>query len=128
MTELSRIIKAYDIRGLVPEEISAELATSVGAAFVEVLGIRSADGGPGALVIGHDMRPSSPELVAAFGAGAAAHGVDVITIGLASTSPLDPLDCQERCSRPATTRPSTTGSNSAALARLQSVRSLAWPR
>jgi phosphomannomutase len=88
MTELSRIIKAYDIRGLVPEEISAELATSVGAAFVEVLGIRSADGGPGALVIGHDMRPSSPELVAAFGAGAAAHGVDVITIGLASTDEL----------------------------------------
>ncbi len=88
MTDLSRIIKAYDIRGIVPDEIDAELASSVGSAFVEVLGIRAVDGGPGAIVIGHDMRPSSPELVAAFAAGAAAYGVDVVLIGLASTDEL----------------------------------------
>lgn len=88
MTDLSTIIKAYDIRGLVPEQLDASLARSVGAAFVEVLGIRRTDGGAGAIVVGHDMRPSSHDLVAAFAAGAASHGVDVTLLGLTSTDEL----------------------------------------
>ena len=85
---LDLVFKAYDVRGLVPEQFDAALARRVGAAFVEVLGIRAEDGGPGAVVIGQDMRPSGDELVAAFADGVCAQGCDVIRIGLASTDGL----------------------------------------
>jgi phosphomannomutase len=85
---LDAVIKAYDVRGLVPEQFDADLARLVGAAFVEVLGIRAEDGGPGAVVIGQDMRPSGDDLVAAFAEGVCSHGCDVIRIGLASTDGL----------------------------------------
>ena len=85
---LDAVIKAYDVRGLVPEQFDADLARLLGAAFVEVLGIRTEDGGPGAVVIGQDMRPSGDDLVAAFAAGVCGHGCDVIRIGLASTDGL----------------------------------------
>lgn len=85
---LDLVFKAYDVRGLVPEQFDAALARRIGAAFVEVLGIRSEDGGPGAVVIGQDMRPSGDELVAAFADGVCAQGCDVIRIGLASTDGL----------------------------------------
>ena len=85
---LDLIFKAYDVRGLVPEQFDAEIARRTGAAFVEVLGIRAQDGGPGAVVIGQDMRPSGDELVAAFAEGVCAQGCDVIRIGLASTDGL----------------------------------------
>ena len=85
---LDAVIKAYDVRGLVPEQFDADLARLLGAAFVEVLGIRVEDGGPGAVVIGQDMRPSGDDLVAAFAAGVCGHGCDVIRIGLASTDGL----------------------------------------
>lgn len=85
---LDAVIKAYDVRGLVPEQFDADLARRLGAAFVEVLGIRSADGGPGAVVIGQDMRPSGDDLVHAFAEGVCAHGCDVVRIGLASTDGL----------------------------------------
>jgi phosphomannomutase len=75
------IFKAYDVRGIVPDQLDAELAQAAGAAFVEILGVD-------ALVVGHDMRPSSPELAAAFTAGAMAAGADVTRIGLASTDQL----------------------------------------
>jgi phosphomannomutase len=88
MRNLDQIIKAYDIRGTYPEQLNAELSREVGVAFVEVLGLRKSDGGPGAVVIGHDMRPSGPELVAAFADGVMSQGVDVIQIGLASTDAL----------------------------------------
>jgi len=85
---LDAIIKAYDVRGIYPDQLDEDLAHEVGAAFVRVLNIRASDGGPGAVVIGHDMRPSGPELVASFAAGVREQGCDVILIGLASTDGL----------------------------------------
>ena len=84
----SRIFKANDIRGVVtgpsPEWDTAG-AYAIGVAAAEVLGI--ADGG-GALVLGHDMRTTSPEFAAAFAEGVLSRGGDVIDIGLASTDEL----------------------------------------
>ena len=88
MRDLSALIKAYDIRGVVPDQWGPDLAREVGTAFVEVLGIRSSDGGAGRLVVGHDMRPTGPDLVAAFIDGVTAAGVDVVNIGLCSTDGL----------------------------------------
>ena len=85
---LDSVIKAYDVRGIVPDQFDAALARDVGAAFVEVLGIRVADGGPGAVVVGQDMRPSGDGLVEAFADGVTSRGCDVIRIGLASTDGL----------------------------------------
>lgn len=85
---LDAVFKAYDVRGLVPGQFDAELARLVGAAFVEVLDVRTADGGPGAVVVGQDMRPSGDDLVAAFAEGVCSRGCDVIRIGLASTDGL----------------------------------------
>lgn len=88
MRSLDQIIKAYDVRGIYPDQLDSDLAHAVGAAFVRVLGIAARDGGPGVVVIGHDMRPSGPELVAAFADGVREQGCDVILIGLASTDGL----------------------------------------
>ena len=88
MRDLSALIKAYDVRGIVPEQWGPNLAGQVGTAFVEILGIRAADGGAGRIVVGHDMRPTGPDLVSAFIAGVTAAGVDVINIGLCSTDGL----------------------------------------
>jgi phosphomannomutase len=85
---LDQIIKAYDVRGIYPDQLDSDLAHAVGAAFVRVLKIAARDGGPGVVVIGHDMRPSGPELVAAFADGVREQGCDVILIGLASTDGL----------------------------------------
>ncbi|WP_327345380.1 phosphomannomutase/phosphoglucomutase [Streptomyces europaeiscabiei] len=79
--DLSTIVKAYDVRGVVPDQWDETLAELFGAAFVQVTG---AD----AIVTGHDMRPSSPGLSRAFARGAAALGVDVTEIGLCSTDQL----------------------------------------
>jgi phosphomannomutase len=78
------VVKAYDIRGLVPEELDAGLVRRAGAAFAEIT--RPTDGGehPG-VVLGRDARISSPELAAAFADGVTRRGVDVVDIGLAST-------------------------------------------
>ena len=75
------VFKAYDVRGLVPEQIDEELARRTGAAFVDVVGTDQ-------VVVGHDMRPSSPSLAGAFADGAASRGADVTLIGLASTDQL----------------------------------------
>jgi phosphomannomutase len=75
------VFKAYDVRGTVPDQLDEELARRAGAAFVPVTGAS-------AIVVGHDMRPSSPALVAAFAAGAAEAGADVLLIGSASTDQL----------------------------------------
>jgi len=85
---LEQIIKAYDVRGIYPDQLDSDLAHAVGAAFVRVLKIAARDGGPGVVVVGHDMRPSGPELVAAFADGVREQGCDVILIGLASTDGL----------------------------------------
>ncbi len=81
MRDLSRIVKAYDIRGEVPADFDEEIAGEIGAAFVRTLGAAS-------IVTAHDMRESSPGLAAAFARGAAAQGADVIEAGLASTDML----------------------------------------
>ena len=88
MRDLDSIIKAYDIRGIYPDQLDEGLAHEVGAAYVNVLGVRAGDGGPGAVVVGHDMRPSGPDLVASFSAGVREQGCDVVLIGLCSTDGL----------------------------------------
>ena len=88
MRNLDQVIKAYDVRGIYPEQLDSELCYAIGGAFVSVLKLAVRDGGPGAVVIGHDMRPSGPELVSAFANGVMDQGVDVILIGLASTDGL----------------------------------------
>lgn len=88
MRALDSIIKAYDVRGIYPDQLDEDLAHDIGAAFVNVLGIRVSDGGPGSVVIGHDMRPSGPDLVASFADGVREQGCDVVLIGLCSTDGL----------------------------------------
>ncbi|MER8009395.1 phosphomannomutase/phosphoglucomutase [Streptomyces sp. NPDC094149] len=79
--DLSQIVKAYDVRGVVPDQWDESLAELFGAAFVQVTRAR-------AIVVGHDMRPSSPGLSRAFARGAAGQGADVTEIGLCSTDQL----------------------------------------
>lgn len=79
------IFKAYDIRGLVDSEITPQFTFATGAAFARFL---KGEREPGTVVIGEDMRPSSPELADAFSAGVTSQGLDVIRIGLASTDML----------------------------------------
>ncbi|MBH5336662.1 phosphomannomutase/phosphoglucomutase [Streptomyces pactum] len=81
MPDLSQIVKAYDVRGVVPDQWDESLAELFGAAFARVTGAA-------AIVVGHDMRPSSPGLSSAFARGAATLGVDVTEIGLCSTDQL----------------------------------------
>ncbi len=76
--DLDRIFKAYDIRGVVPDELDADLARRIGGAFARW-------SAAAAVIIGRDCRISSPELAAAIAEGATAAGVDVIDLGLAST-------------------------------------------
>src|SRR6478609_9499644 len=78
---LAATFKAYDVRGTVPDQIDEDLARRVGNAFVTVTGAE-------AVVVGHDMRPSSPGMSRAFAEGAALAGADVVLIGLASTDQL----------------------------------------
>ncbi len=86
--DLAAIVKAYDIRGLVPEQWDAATAFALGAAFAEVTAAVEGPGltgGAGPVVVGRDMRASSPELSAAFAAGVASRGRDVIDVGLVCT-------------------------------------------
>ncbi|GAA5044047.1 phosphomannomutase [Thermocatellispora tengchongensis] len=78
MGDLARIFKAYDIRGVVPDELDEAVAQAVGAAFTEVVGATR-------LVVARDMRESSEGLAAAFARGATSRGADVIDAGLGST-------------------------------------------
>ena len=81
-----RVIKAYDVRGLVGEEIDEAFVADVGAAFARLVRERRRPGGR--VAIGYDMRESSPTLAAAFAEGVIAQGLDVVRIGLASTDQL----------------------------------------
>jgi len=75
---LDAVFKAYDIRGVYPDEIDETLARRVGNVFAHFTGAQH-------LVVGRDMRPSSEPLAAAFIEGAALAGADVTDVGLAST-------------------------------------------
>jgi phosphomannomutase len=76
------VFKAYDIRGLVESELDSDFAFETGIAFARFLQIERE---PATVVVGEDMRPSSPDLADAFSAGVTSQGMDVIRIGLAST-------------------------------------------
>ncbi|MEV5710552.1 phosphomannomutase/phosphoglucomutase [Actinoallomurus sp. NPDC052274] len=78
MGDLAKIFKAYDVRGIVPDDFDERIAEAAGAAFVRVTGAT-------AIVTAHDMRTSSGPLSAAFARGAAAQGADVTEAGLGST-------------------------------------------
>jgi len=75
------IFKAYDVRGLYPEEISEAIAREIGRGFVAYLGARR-------IGVSRDMRVSSPSLAAAFVEGAREQGADVIDYGMCSTDML----------------------------------------
>ncbi len=75
---LDEIVKAYDVRGTVPDQISPEVAHALGVGFARFAGATR-------ILVGRDMRPSGPELVDAFARGVMEQGVDVVDLGLAST-------------------------------------------
>jgi phosphomannomutase len=81
-----RVIKAYDVRGLVGEELDEQFVADVGGAFARLVRAEGPD--VTQVVIGYDMRASSPSLAAAFADGVVAQGLDVVRIGLASTDQL----------------------------------------
>jgi phosphomannomutase len=81
VAEYAKIFKAYDIRGIVPDELDESVAAAVGAAFARMTGAQT-------VVTVHDMRTSSAPLAEAFGAGAASQGADVVSAGLGSTDML----------------------------------------
>ncbi|KUI45273.1 phosphoglucosamine mutase [Mycobacterium sp. IS-1590] len=78
-----RVIKAYDVRGLVGAELDEAFVADVGGAFARLVRDNASQ-----LVIGYDMRASSPALADAFAEGVTAQGLDVVRIGLASTDQL----------------------------------------
>jgi phosphomannomutase len=82
---LSEFIKAYDVRGLVPQQLNDAVAFAIGSAFAQIV---ARPDGASSIVVGHDMRESSPGLSRSFAAGVAAHGLDVTLIGLCSTDGL----------------------------------------
>ncbi len=83
--DVRRVIKAYDVRGLVGSELTQDFVRDVGAAFARLM---KAENAGERIVIGYDMRESSPVLSAAFAEGVTAQGLDVVRIGLASTDEL----------------------------------------
>jgi phosphomannomutase len=75
---LSSIVKAYDVRGTVPDQINVDVAYALGVGFARFASSTR-------VLVGRDMRPSGPELVDAFARGVLDQGVDVVDLGLAST-------------------------------------------
>jgi phosphomannomutase len=75
------LFKAYDVRGLVPEEWGPAEAEQIGRAIPPVLGVRQ-------VCVGRDMRVSSPEIAAALIRGITAAGADVVDIGAVSSDAL----------------------------------------
>jgi phosphomannomutase len=81
MSALEHIVKAYDIRGTVPDQLDADVAHALGVGFARLVLDRSGR----EVVVARDMRPSGPALVDAFARGLVEQGVDVVDLGLAST-------------------------------------------
>jgi len=86
LPDLSKLVKAYDVRGTVPDQFNDSVARALGTAFVEML--RESGDDADKIVIAHDMRESGPGLAAAFARGANAAGSAVLNIGLGSTDQL----------------------------------------
>jgi phosphomannomutase len=74
------IFKAYDVRAIHPTQINGEVARRVGRAFVDYLG-----GAPKRIVVGRDVRVSSPEIAGGFIEGARSEGADIVDIGVVGT-------------------------------------------
>ncbi|WP_051426316.1 phosphomannomutase/phosphoglucomutase [Jiangella gansuensis] len=85
---LDRVVKAYDVRGLVPDELGPDIARALGSAFVDAVVAPAASPAPPRVVVARDMRDSGPELVDAFVCGATAAGADVLDAGECSTDEL----------------------------------------
>jgi phosphomannomutase len=81
VTSLPSIFKAYDIRGVYPDQLDEAAARRIGSAFAEFTRA-------GRIVMGRDSRLSSPALSAAFAEGVTGRGPDVVDIGLATTDML----------------------------------------
>ena len=81
---ITKVIKAYDIRGVVGETIDEQFVSDAGAAFAHIL----RGEGETRIAVGYDMRPSSPALAEVFARGAASQGLDVVELGLTSTDEL----------------------------------------
>jgi phosphomannomutase len=81
MASLDQIFKAYDVRGVVPDQFDAALAHAIGGAFARF----AVPNGRGQVLVARDMRPSGVELTRAFTDGVTDAGVDVVDLGLAST-------------------------------------------
>ncbi|MGI8679442.1 MAG: phosphomannomutase/phosphoglucomutase [Jatrophihabitans sp.] len=79
--DLSELVKAYDVRGVVPDQLDESIARAIGAAFVDVTGAAR-------IVTAHDMRETGPGLARAFAEGAMHRGASVVEAGLASTDML----------------------------------------
>ncbi|KLO33611.1 phosphomannomutase/phosphoglucomutase [Mycobacterium haemophilum] len=79
-----RVVKAYDVRGLVGKEIDESLSADLGAAFARLMRAEGAR----QVALGYDMRDSSPSLAAAFATGVTGQGLDVVRIGLSATDQL----------------------------------------
>ena len=128
MPSLSSIVKAYDVRGVVPDQLDARVARALGAAFAQVV----ADDPSGTVVVGHDMRDSSPgpgrrlRRRAAL-AAAGTSSWSVWSRPTPSTTPRARWTAPARCSPRATTPRSTTGSSSAGPGRARSGRTPGWP-
>ncbi|HEY9414467.1 MAG TPA: phosphomannomutase/phosphoglucomutase [Pseudonocardia sp.] len=88
MSDVYPAFKAYDIRGVVGEQLDAGVIRSLGASFARLVGGPGAEHPATSVVVGRDMRASSPELAGAFAAGVTDEGLDVVDIGLASTDML----------------------------------------
>jgi phosphomannomutase len=73
-----KVFKAYDVRGLYPDELDEEGAYAIGRAFVEQFG-------PWRIAVGRDMRLASPTMAHAVIDGASAAGAEVLDIGLVGT-------------------------------------------
>lgn len=79
----SAIFKAYDVRGIVPDQFDADMARRIGASFARF--VHDEDPTLTRVVVARDMRPSGVDMVAAFSEGACSQGLDVVDLGLAST-------------------------------------------
>ncbi len=86
--ELTEIVKANDVRGLVGAQLTDRVARAFGSSFARAILLSNPDGPPGRVVVGHDMRDSGPVLVEAFADGVIGEGADVVMIGLCSTDGL----------------------------------------
>ncbi len=82
MNQLDAIFKAYDVRGLVPEQFDATVAAAIGVGFARFV---AEDGAATRVLVARDMRPSGVELVDAFCDGVTSQGLDVVDLGLGST-------------------------------------------